>query len=106
LLAFSTCLPVPISAGRATPDSSINKNNWNGAFLVLQAFFGLNEFAVQVIHIGTTNITQFDVLEVMSDSFVRIEIGCIAWQLFQEWSFDSSLFEKPLDFARMADRRA
>jgi hypothetical protein len=50
---------------------------------VAQAFFCLNELAVQLIEIGTTDIAQLNPLEIIPDALIGIQIGGIAGQLLQ-----------------------
>jgi len=44
---------------------------------VSQTLFGANDLAVQLLQIGTTDIAQFDPLEIVPDALVGVEIGSI-----------------------------
>lgn len=60
---------------------------------------------MQLIQIGTTDVAQFDPLEVIPDPLVGIEIGCIPRQLLQVQSFGGSSFEEYFDLVGAVDRR-
>jgi hypothetical protein len=59
----------------------------NDLLFVSQTFSGPNEFAMQLIQIGTTHIPQLDSFEIIPDALVGIEIGSIPRQLFQVQAF-------------------
>ena len=54
---------------------------------VAQAFFGLNELAMQLIEIATTDIAQLHTLEVIPNAFIGIEIRSITGKLFEMQAF-------------------
>jgi hypothetical protein len=70
---------------------------------VSQALFGANDLSVQVIQVGTTDIAQLDPLEILPDALIRIEVGGIAWQLFQMESFGGPSFQKGFDLFAAVD---
>ena len=59
-----------------------------------------------MIEIGTTDIAQFDPLEVIPDAFIRIEIRGIAGQLLQMQSLGSPAFQEGFDLLGAVDGRA
>ncbi len=70
-----------------------------------QALFGLNELALQLIEIGTTDITQLYALEVIPDALIWVEIRSIARKLFQMQAFGRPALEKVFDLVSAMDRR-
>ena len=52
-------------------------------FVMPQPFFGTTQFQLDVLHIKTTNILEFDALEEIPDSFLRVEFWGISRQLFE-----------------------
>jgi hypothetical protein len=48
-----------------------------------QPFFGTTHFPLDVRHVKTTNILEFDSFEQIPDAFLRIQFGCISRQLFK-----------------------
>jgi len=48
-----------------------------------QTLSSSNEFAMQVVQIGTTDIAEFDAFKVIPDLIIWIEIRGIAGKLFQ-----------------------
>ena len=73
---------------------------------VPQAFFGLNELAMQLIEIRTTDIAQLHPLEVIPDALIGIEIRRIAGQLLQMQAFGRPALEKVLDLVSAVNGRA
>src|SRR3954470_1619780 len=45
----------------------------------------------------TTDILEFDMFEIVPDSFVGIEVRCIAWEAFQPDALGSASSQKGLD---------
>jgi len=66
----------------------------------------MNELAMQLIEIGTTEIAQLHPLEVILDALIGVEIGGIAGQLFQMQPFGRPSLEKGLDLVSPVNRRA
>lgn len=64
---------------------------------VTQALSGTNELRVQFSEIRTTGIPQLGVLEVIPDTFIRVEIRGVARQLLQVQPFGRSTLEKVFD---------
>jgi hypothetical protein len=56
-----------------------------------QPFFGSPHFPLDVLHVKTTNIFEFDPLEQIPDSFLRIELWCIGRQLFEMNALGSAM---------------
>jgi hypothetical protein len=56
-----------------------------------QAFFRPTQLALDVWHIQTTNILEFDALEQISDSFLWIELWSISRQALQMDAFDTAV---------------
>ena len=73
---------------------------------VPQAFFSLNELALQLLEIATTDIAQLHALEIIPDALIRVEIRGVARQLFQLQAFGRSSLEKVLDLVSPMNRRA
>ena len=66
----------------------------NDLTLVSQALSGSNEFGSEVVKSMTTDVAQFDALEILPDPLIRIEIRSIAGQLLQMQAFGRPRFEK------------
>src|SRR3989442_13720 len=92
--------------GKRGSIATLTGTAFHDLLFVGQTFFGLDEFARQLIEIGTTDITQLHSLEIVPDPLIRVEIGGIAGQLFQMQPFGRSSLEKGLDLVRPVNRRA
>ena len=62
-----------------------------------QPFFGTAQLSLDVLHVKTTNILEFDALEQVPDSFLWIEFWCIRRQLFQVNTFGSPFCQEVFD---------
>jgi len=60
---------------------------------------------MQLIEIGTTDITQLHALEVIPDALIRVEIRGIARKLFEMQAFGGSSLEKIFDLVSPMDGR-
>ena len=60
---------------------------------------------MQVIQVETTDIAQLDALEIIPDTLIRIEVGCIARQLFQVQALGGPSLEKVFDLVSPMDWR-
>ena len=69
----------------------------NDLALMPQAFSGVNEPSGQVLEVRTTDIAQFDALEVIPNALIRVQVWGIARQLFQMQALSGSSLEKVLD---------
>lgn len=68
----------------------------NDLALMPQAFSGANERSGQVLEVRTTDIAQFDALEVIPNALIRVQVWGIARQLFQVQALSgSSLQTRP-----------
>jgi hypothetical protein len=56
---------------------------YDDLLFVSQALFGANNLTIQVVEIGTTDIAQFNPLEIIPDALIGIEVRGIAGQLLQ-----------------------
>jgi len=73
---------------------------------VAQALFGMNNLTIQVIKVRTTDIAQFDTLEIIPDALIGIEIGGITGSLFQMQAFGRPSLEKVFDLMCPMDGRS
>lgn len=74
--------------------------------LVAEPLDGQAQFDPQLIQIGTAEVAQFDVLEVVPDALVRVEIRGVARQLLQLEARRRALRQEVLDGLRAMDRRS
>jgi hypothetical protein len=65
-----------------------------------QAFFGPAHLSLDVWHVKTTNILEFDSLEQIPNAFLWIELRSIARQAFEMDAFGSALSQKVFDRLR------
>src|SRR5689334_12683165 len=66
-------------------------------FVMPQPFFGTTQFQLDVLHIKTTNILEFDALEQVPDAFLRIQLWSIGRQAFEMNPFGSTFCQKVFD---------
>lgn len=62
-----------------------------------QPFFGTTQLSLDVLHIKTTNILEFNSLEQIPDAFLGIQFGRIGRQLFQMKAFGPAFREVLFD---------
>ena len=69
-------------------------------YAMSQAFFGPTHLPLDVWHIKTTNILEFDSLEQIPDAFLWIDLRSIARQAFEMDAFGSAFGQKVFDRLR------
>ena len=74
--------------------------------LVPQPLCGLAQFGAKLRQITTADVLEFDSLEVVPDTLIRVQIGCIAGQAFQMDALGSTTGQKVLDDLTAMDGRA
>lgn len=74
--------------------------------LVAEPLDGEAQLAAQLAQIGTAEVAEFDVLEVVPDPLVRIEVRRVAGQLLQLEPRRGALREEVLDGLGAMDRRS
>ena len=57
------------------------------------------------MQVRAAHVPQFDAFEIGPDALVRVEIGCVAWQLLQLEPFGSTLSQEVFDRLTAMDRR-
>jgi len=62
-----------------------------------QSFFGTTQFPLDVLHVKTTNILQFDTFEQIPNAFLRIELRSIGRQAFEMNTFGSAVGQEIFD---------
>jgi hypothetical protein len=72
---------------------------------VPQALFGPNNLTIQVVKVATTDIAEFNPIEIIPDALSGIEIRSIAWELFQMQAFGCASRQKVFDLLLLANRR-
>src|SRR4051794_36591855 len=73
--------------------------------LVAEPLDGQAQFDPQLVQIGTAEVAQFDVLEIVPDALVRVEVRGVARQLLQLEARRRALRQEVLDGLRAMDRR-
>src|SRR5260370_17464455 len=66
-------------------------------YAMSQAFFGPTHLPLDVWHVKTTNILEFDSLEQIPDAFLWIDLRSIARQAFEMDAFGSAFGQKVFD---------
>src|SRR6266496_626907 len=74
--------------------------------LLAQPFDRQRKFSIKMAQVVTAEVSQFNVLEVLPYSFVRIQVRCIRRQAFQMNQLTAPLRQKSLYLLRAMDRRA
>src|SRR5260370_22769091 len=69
-------------------------------YAMSQAFFGPTQLPLDVWHVKTTNILEFDSLEQIPDAFLRIEFWSVGRQAYQMDAFGSALGQEIFDRLR------
>ncbi len=64
---------------------------------------GVAEFLAMGVEVGTADVGELDILQVLPDAFVRIQVGGIPWQAFQP-DPAVGLFQDGFDRAAAMDR--
>ena len=67
---------------------------------------GQAQVLLEIHQIRAADVSQLHVLEVRPDAFVRVQVGCIARQLFESQAFGRTLGQKGLDRSAAMNRRA
>ncbi len=62
-----------------------------------QPFLGTAQLRLDLLHLKTTNILQFNTLEQVPDAFLRIEFWRISWQALEMDAFGSPFCQKDFD---------
>jgi hypothetical protein len=62
-----------------------------------EPFFGAAQLQLDVLHVETTNILEFDALEQIPNAFLRIQFRSIGWQAFEMNAFGSPFRQKVFD---------
>src|SRR5215210_5524015 len=56
--------------------------------------------------VRATQVSQLDMFEMLPYSFIRVQIGCISWQLLQMDKLRPTIRQKRFDFVAAMNRRA
>ena len=64
------------------------------------------EMLVEVMQIGAAHVPQLDTFEVRPDALIRVQVGRVAWQLFQAQPLGSTLSQEVFDRLTAMDRRS
>jgi hypothetical protein len=67
---------------------------------------GQAEVVSQVREVQAADVTQLDVFEIGPDALVRVQVGSVAWQLFQADPLGASVGQEVLDGLAAMDRGA
>src|SRR5260370_2875655 len=73
-------------------------------FAMSQAFFSTPHLPLDVLHVKTTNILEFNSLEQIPDPFLRIQFGSIGRQTFEMDAFGSAFGQEIFDGLTAMDR--
>src|SRR3954453_11459064 len=68
-------------------------NSWFGR----QALDSGCKFLLEMVYVMTTDIGEFDMFEIVPDTFIWIQVGCIRREAFQPDAFGSTSGQKALD---------